>query len=126
MENDDDIWMITAIIQPFKLDAVVLALQGLEEPMGITVSDCRGFGRNKAVNSPSTASAGRMGREDVVDFNPKTKIEIAVTGRRKADRVAMAIATAARTGRKGDGKVFTSKLTDAIRVRTSEVGRNAL
>lgn len=126
MAEDDDLWMITAIIQPFKLDAVVLALQGLEEPVGMTVSDCRGFGRSRAPISPSTAAGASISTDDVVDFSPKTRVEIALSGGQRAGRVAMAIATAARTGRKGDGKVFVSKLTDAIRIRTSDVGCNAL
>ena len=126
MADDDDIWMITAIIQPFKLDAVVLALQGLDEPVGMTVSDCRGFGSSKTPNPRSASAATSIGADDVVDFSPKTRVEIALTGGERAGRVAMAIATAARTGRKGDGKVFVSRLTDAIRIRTSDVGRNAL
>ena len=126
MADDDDMWMITAIIQPFKLDAVVLALQGLEEPVGMTVSDCRGFGRSRAPASPSASATGKVGIDDVVDFSPKVRVEIALNGGERAGQVAMVIATAARTGRKGDGKVFVSKLTDAIRIRTSDVGRNAL
>jgi nitrogen regulatory protein PII len=126
MTDEDDMWLITAIIQPFKLDAVVLALQGLDEPVGMTVSDCRGFGRSKAPSSPSTSAVASIGADDVVDFNPKTRVEVALSDGARAGRVAMAIAHAAHTGRKGDGKVFISKLTEVIRIRTSDVGQNAL
>ena len=120
MAPEADMWMITAVIQPFKLDAVVLALQELDTPVGMTVSECRGFGRSVLASQPSIAG------ESTVDFAPKTKIEIALTGAESAAHVAKVIATAARTGRKGDGKVFVSALADAIRIRTSEVGNSAL
>ena len=126
MGDDDEMWMITAIIQPFKLDAVVLALQGLDEPVGMTVSDCRGFGRSRAPASLSTSATGKVGTDDVVDFSPKVRLEIALNGGERAGKIATAVANAARTGRKGDGKVFVSRLTDAIRIRTADVGRNAL
>ena len=123
---DDDIWMITAVIQPFKLDAVVLALQDLEEPVGLTVSDCRGFGQSRSMGSEANSRIRSVEGDDVVDFSPKTRLEIALSGGDRVAHVSRLIANAARTGRKGDGKIFITRLTDAIRIRNSDVGRNAL
>ena len=123
---DDDIWMITAVIQPFKLDAVVLALQDLEVPVGLTVSDCRGFGQSRSVGSPPNSRIKSVESDDVVDFSPKTRLEIALSGGDRVAHVSRLIADAARTGRKGDGKIFITRLTDAVRIRNSDVGRSAL
>ena len=109
---------IEAIIKPFKLDEVKEALQevGL---LGITVTEAKGFGRQKGHTELY------RGAEYVVDFLPKVKIEI-VIGDEFVDRAVEAIQNAARTGRIGDGKIFISNIEQAIRIRTGESGTDAL
>lgn len=109
---------IEAIIKPFKLDDVKEALQdvGLQ---GMTVTDVRGFGRQKGHTELY------RGAEYVVDFLPKVKIELIVDDDVVVKAVE-AIKNAAHSGRIGDGKIFVSPLDDAIRIRTGESGRDAL
>jgi nitrogen regulatory protein P-II 1 len=109
---------IEAIIKPFKLDEVKEALQevGLQ---GITVTEAKGFGRQKG-----HAELYR-GAEYIVDFLPKVKIEI-VIGDDLVDRAIDAIRRAAQTGRIGDGKIFVSNIEEAIRIRTGESGLDAI
>jgi len=109
---------IEAIIKPFKLDDVKEALQeiGLS---GITVTEARGFGRQKGHTELY------RGAEYVVDFLPKIKIEIVVEDK-MVDRTVDAIVAAARTGKIGDGKIFISPVEDAIRIRTGERGNSAI
>jgi nitrogen regulatory protein P-II 1 len=109
---------IEAIIKPFKLDEVKEALQevGL---LGITVTEAKGFGRQKGHTELY------RGAEYVVDFLPKVKIEI-VLADELVDRAVEAIQKAARTGRIGDGKIFISTIEQAIRIRTGESGTEAL
>ncbi len=109
---------IEAIIKPFKLDEVKEALQevGLQ---GITVTEAKGFGRQKGHTELY------RGAEYVVDFLPKVKIEI-VLDDKMVDQAVEAIMTAARTGRIGDGKIFISTVDEAIRIRTGETGPDAL
>jgi nitrogen regulatory protein P-II 1 len=109
---------IEAIIKPFKLDEVKEALQevGLQ---GITVLEARGFGRQKGHTELY------RGAEYVVDFLPKVKIELVVPDSLVAGAVE-AIKTAAQTGRIGDGKIFVLPVEDAIRIRTGEVGEDAI
>lgn len=109
---------VEATIKPFKLDEVKEALWGIGV-QGITVSEVRGFGRQRG-----HAELYR-GLEHVVDFLPKVKLEVIVTDEMAADVVA-AIAHAARTGRTGDGKIFVMQIDDAIRIRTAERGTGAL
>ena len=110
--------LITAIIKPFKLEAVKEALTavGVE---GMTVSEVKGFGRQKGHTEIY------RGSEYTVDFLPKVKIEIAVTDEAK-DKVIAAIATAAKTGKIGDGKIFVVPVDDVIRIRTEEHGDAAV
>ncbi|MFK7887348.1 MAG: P-II family nitrogen regulator [Gammaproteobacteria bacterium] len=110
--------MITAIIKPFKLDDVRDALSDVGV-QGITVSEVKGFGRQKGHTELY------RGAEYVVDFLPKMKIEIAVDDER-TDAVIEAITEAARTGKIGDGKIFVTELMQAIRIRTGEDGSQAL
>jgi nitrogen regulatory protein P-II 2 len=110
--------LVTAIIKPFKLDDV---REGLSEigVQGITVTEVKGFGRQKGHTELY------RGAEYVVDFLPKVKLEIAI----KADmveRVIEAIRKAANTGKIGDGKIFVYELQQAIRIRTGESGPDAL
>jgi nitrogen regulatory protein PII len=109
---------IEAIIKPFKLDEVKEALQdvGLK---GMTVTEVKGFGRQKGHTELY------RGAEYVVDFLPKIKIEVGVTDD-LADRVVEVISRAANTGKVGDGKIFICDLENAIRIRTSESGPEAL
>ena len=109
---------IEAIIKPFKLDEVKEALQevGLQ---GITVTEAKGFGRQKGHTELY------RGAEYVVDFLPKVKIEI-VLADELVDKAVEAIQNAARTGRIGDGKIFISNVEQAIRIRTGESGTDAL
>jgi len=109
---------IEAIIKPFKLDEVKEALQevGLQ---GITVTEVKGFGRQKGHTELY------RGAEYVVDFLPKVKIEIIVVDS-AVERTVDAIVNAARTGRIGDGKIFVSTIEEAIRIRTGERGEDAI
>jgi len=109
---------IEAIIKPFKLDDVKEALNDLGL-QGMTVTDVRGFGRQKGHTELY------RGAEYVVDFLPKVKIEI-VTTDALAARAIEAIATAAHSGRIGDGKIFVSTVENAIRIRTGEIGEDAI
>ena len=113
-----DMKKIEAIIKPFKLDEVKEALQevGLQ---GITVTEAKGFGRQKGHTELY------RGAEYVVDFLPKVKIEV-VLADEFVDRAVEAIQNAARTGRIGDGKIFISNVEQAIRIRTGESGPDAL
>ena len=109
---------IEAIIKPFKLDEVKEALQeiGLK---GITVTEAKGFGRQKGHTELY------RGAEYVVDFLPKVKLEIVVEDT-LVERAIESIQQAAHTGRIGDGKIFVSSLEDAIRIRTGERGNDAI
>jgi nitrogen regulatory protein P-II 1 len=109
---------IEAIIKPFKLDEVKEALHelGLQ---GITVTEAKGFGRQKGHTELY------RGAEYVVDFLPKVKIEIVVTDE-ALDGAVEAIRKAAQTGRIGDGKIFVSSIEEAIRIRTGETGSDAI
>ena len=109
---------IEAVIKPFKLDEVKEALHevGLQ---GITVTEAKGFGRQKGHTELY------RGAEYVVDFLPKVKIEIVLPDE-MVDKAVEAIMTAARTGRIGDGKIFISTVEQAIRIRTGEAGTDAL
>jgi nitrogen regulatory protein P-II 2 len=110
--------MVTAIIKPFKLDEVREALSGIGV-QGITVTEVKGFGRQKGHTELY------RGAEYVVDFLPKVKIEAAVDDA-AVERVIEAIEAAARTGKIGDGKIFVTALEQVLRIRTGETGVAAL
>ena len=109
---------IEAIIKPFKLDEVREALSGIGVT-GITVTEVKGFGRQKGHTELY------RGAEYVVDFLPKVKIEAAVP-ETLVERTIEAIETSARTGKIGDGKIFVSELEQVVRIRTGETGGDAL
>ena len=109
---------IEAIIKPFKLDEVKEALHEVGVS-GITVVEAKGFGRQKGHTELY------RGAEYIVDFLPKVKLEVVVDDG-QVDRVCEAIATAARTGRIGDGKIFVSPIEAAIRIRTGERDADAI
>lgn len=109
---------IEAIIKPFKLDEVKEALQevGLQ---GITVTEAKGFGRQKGHTELY------RGAEYVVDFLPKVKVEV-VLADENVEAVIDAIRNAAQTGRIGDGKIFVSNVEEVVRIRTGETGVDAI
>ena len=110
--------MITAIIKPFKLDEVREALSDIGV-QGITVTEVKGFGRQKGHTELY------RGAEYVVDFLPKVKLEVVVPDT-LVDRVVEAIAAAAQTGRIGDGKIFVIPIESAVRIRTGERNEDAI
>ena len=109
---------IEAIIKPFKLDDVKEALQALGLK-GMTVSEARGFGRQKGHTELY------RGAEYVVDFLPKLKVEVVVDDG-VVDETLRAITEAAQSGRIGDGKIFVTTVEQVVRIRTGETGRDAL
>ena len=109
---------ITAIIKPFKLDDVREALSEIGV-QGITVTEVKGFGRQKGHTELY------RGAEYVVDFLPKVKLEVAVAAD-MADKVIEAIRGAANTGKIGDGKIFVTPVEQVIRIRTGETNAEAL
>ena len=110
--------LITAVIKPFKLDEVREALSevGIQ---GLTVTEVKGFGRQKGHTELY------RGAEYVVDFLPKVKLEVAVDDD-VTERAIEAIEGAGKTGKIGDGKIFISDLSEVIRIRTGETGKEAL
>ena len=110
--------LITAVIKPFKLDDVREALSEIGV-QGITVTEVKGFGRQKGHTELY------RGAEYVVDFLPKVKLETVVAAD-MAEQVVEVIARAANTGKIGDGKIFVSPIEQAIRIRTGETGGEAL
>ena len=110
--------LVTAIIKPFKLDDVREALSEIGV-QGITVTEVKGFGRQKGHTELY------RGAEYVVDFLPKVKVELAI-GSDILDQVIEAITKAANTGKIGDGKIFVTSLEQTIRIRTGETGEDAV
>jgi len=110
--------MITAIIKPFKLEDVRESISELGV-QGITVSEVKGFGRQKGHTEMY------RGAEYVVDFLPKIKVEIAVSSE-MYERVVETIVETARTGKIGDGKIFVHELIETVRIRTGETGEAAI
>jgi len=110
--------MVMAIIQPFRLDAVREALteRGVQ---GLTVSEIKGFGRQKG-----QAEIYR-GAEYQIDFVPKVRIEVVVDDA-EAEATVDAVSAAAQTGKIGDGKIFVMDVTHSVRIRTGETGKDAL
>ena len=110
--------LVTAIIKPFKLDDVRESLSEIGV-QGITVTEVKGFGRQKGHTELY------RGAEYVVDFQPKVKIDVAIDDK-DLDRVIEAITKAANTGKSGDGKIFVVNLEQAIRIRTGETDTDAI
>ncbi|GAB2789229.1 P-II family nitrogen regulator [Halomonas shantousis] len=110
--------LVTAIIKPFKLDDVRESLSEIGV-QGITVTEVKGFGRQKGHTELY------RGAEYVVDFLPKVKLEVAVDDD-MTDKVIDAITQVANTGKIGDGKIFVSPLEQVIRIRTGETGKDAV
>ncbi len=117
-KNEDTMTKVETIIQPSKLDAVKNALEeiGVE---GMTVLEVRGHGRQKGHTEVY------RGREYTVDLIPKIKIEMVVADE-MVDKIVQAILSSARTGKIGDGKIFLSRIDDAVRIRNEERGEAAL
>jgi|TARA_B110000483_G_scaffold154130_1_gene183138 nitrogen regulatory protein P-II 2 len=110
--------LISAVIKPYKLDEVREALSEVGVK-GLTITDVKGFGRQKGHTELY------RGSEYVVDFLPKTKIEVAVSDE-NAEAVIDAIANTSNTGKIGDGKIFVSELEQVVRIRTGELNEDAL
>jgi nitrogen regulatory protein P-II 2 len=110
--------MITAVIKPFRLDDVRAALSEIGV-QGMTVTEVKGFGRQKGHTELY------RGAEYMVDFLPKVKIEVAVSAE-LVDKVVDAITASAKTGKIGDGKIFVYDLEQVVRLRTGETGPDAL
>ena len=110
--------MVTAIVKPFKLDEVREALSAIGV-QGITVTEVKGFGRQKGHTELY------RGAEYVVDFLPKVKIEVVVDDK-VVEQAVDAIIKAARTGKIGDGKIFVQEVEQVIRIRTGETGPDAV
>ena len=110
--------LVSAIIKPFKLDEVREALSAIGV-QGITVTEVKGFGRQKGHTELY------RGAEYVVDFLPKVKLEIAIANE-LLDQVVESIENAARTGKIGDGKIFVMDLEQVVRIRTGETGADAV
>ena len=110
--------LVTAVIKPFKLDDVREALSEIGV-QGITVTEVKGFGRQKGHTELY------RGAEYVVDFLPKVKLEIAIPAS-LLDQTVEAITKAANTGKIGDGKIFVTELSQVIRIRTGETGEEAI
>jgi nitrogen regulatory protein P-II 1 len=110
--------LVTAIIKPFKVDDVKEALRALGV-QGMTVSEVQGFGRQRGHTEVY------RGAEYTVDFVPKVKVEV-VTDDADASRIVDAIVTAARTDKIGDGKVWLTTVENIVRIRTGEMGHDAL
>ena len=110
--------MVTAIVKPFKLDDVREALSDIGV-QGITVTEVKGFGRQKGHTELY------RGAEYVVDFLPKVKIEVVVPDG-IVEQVIEAVTKAARTGKIGDGKIFVTPIDQAVRIRTGETGEEAV
>jgi len=117
-KSEDDMKKIEAIIKPFKLEEVKEALSGLGV-QGMTVSEVKGFGRQKGHTEIY------RGSEYTVDFLPKIKVEVVLPDSVAAGAVD-AIVKAAKTGKIGDGKVFVSSIQNAVRIRTEETGEQAV
>jgi nitrogen regulatory protein P-II 1 len=109
---------IEAVIQPFKLDEVKTAMQGIGIE-GMTISEVRGHGRQKGHKE------SYRGQEYQIDLLPKVKVEIVVPAARSEEVIAV-LCSAARTGKIGDGKIFVSEVTKAIRIRNGDRGDLAL
>lgn len=110
--------LVSAVIKPFKLDDVRAALSDLGV-QGVTVTEVKGFGRQKGHTELY------RGAEYVVDFLPKVKLEIAV-GDELLEQVIETVSKAAHTGKIGDGKIFVTSLEQVIRIRTGEMGEEAI
>jgi len=110
---------IKAIIRPFKLDDVVSALHKIDELPGLTISEIKGFGRSKAINSTDAFQDG------LHNYIKRIKIEIVVNDN-IANRVVEVIQQTAHTGNSGDGKIFIVDVSNTIRIRTNEIGEDAI
>ena len=123
-----DLWLVTAVIQPFKLDAVTLALEASPACRGATVTECRGFGGEKLSRDrsqrrlPSEGDAASRDERStsesrILDYSKRLRVDCAIAGHGDAVAIARVIARAAHTGREGDGKVFVSQLVGVIGIR---------
>lgn len=121
---NNDLWMVHAVIQPFKLDAVSAALQHVAGFGGLTASECRGYAQGRL--APAGEAESPPPDAGLSEYSEKLRLEVVVGGRETAGRIVAVIALAAHTGRHGDGKIFVWPLSSAVRIRTSEQGAAAI
>ena len=123
-----DLWMVEAIVQPFKLDVVARALETVVGFSGMTVTESRGFGTMKlrADRQEAGSQSLSLGDSAVNDFERSVRIEVVVVGQHVAEAVADVITRAAHTGRVGDGRVFAWPIARAIRIDTGLEGADAV
>ena len=114
--------MITAMVQPFMLSKVTAALEEIEGLPGMTVTDARGFGREKGLREQGEP---HRVMEDFVDYIEKARLEI-VVGDEMVDSIVETIKRVAHTGNRGDGKIFVWTVERAVRIRTGETGESAV
>ena len=110
--------LVTAVIKPFVLDSVKEALKGIDVA-GLTITEVKGFGRQGGHTETY------RGAEYAIDFIPKIKVEVLVAAE-DAEKVASTVAAAANTGKIGDGKIWITSVERAVRIRTGEMGTDAL
>ncbi|MES2304641.1 MAG: P-II family nitrogen regulator [Gemmatimonadota bacterium] len=113
-----DLWLVVAMVQPFKVDVIVLTLARHPAYDGMTLTDCRGL--------PTIAGRGSAARGEEDEPQPRTRLELLVTGRVQAEAIADAIAHAAHTGRYGDGKVLILPVQESISIREFLPGVDAV
>lgn len=127
LPSSHKLWMIVAIIQPFKLDAVALALGRMRGFHGMTVTDVRGSGGGSEPAFGDDAPEADSARlENIADVSPHLRLEIAVAGHSRAVAIVEAISLTAHTGRSGDGKVFLWALDQVLSIRSFRINRDAL
>ena len=114
--------IITAIVQPFRLSKITHALEEMEGFPGMTVTDARGFGREKSIHDKD---APHRVIEDFVEYVKKTRIEI-VAHDEMVDQIVETIANVAHTGNRGDGKIFVWPVERAVRIKTGEANETAI
>jgi nitrogen regulatory protein PII len=126
--SGDEIFVVVALIQPFKLDSVALALEQIDSFRGMTVIECRGsvgdYAEGIGVPNGGTGAVHRRraGEQGLVELASRVRLEIVVRGKAHATDIAETIARVAHTGRAGDGFVSTALLASLIRIRTMETG----
>jgi nitrogen regulatory protein PII len=130
-EDDADVYMVVAYIQPFKVDSVALALAQIDAFRGMTVIECRGSTGDYSVaetrlETESGPPRRRVGERGVVELAARIRLEIVVEGMTNANIISHTIARVAHTGRPGDGLVSAARLSTVLRIRTMQEGTGAV
>ena len=130
--SGDEVFVVVAFMQPFKLDGVSLALAQIDAFHGMTVSECRGFSGDYSDGHQGPVEAGgggqhrRLGEQGPVDLAAGVRLEIVVRGAVHAGVITDTIARVAHTGRPGDGLVYSAQLSSVLRIRTMQAGPDAI